>query len=132
MPVTWSVVNNRVLVIATIGGYETSEWIAAIEEARRDSRVGPATTVLFDTRASLVYLSPEELTWRTEWFATVCREGSFRRCAFLTATNAYRVQVIEPGVTGLRQHGIETAAFTDRDAAFRWAMESDDQAPPLP
>jgi hypothetical protein len=124
MPVTWSIVEDQVLVITTIGGYETSEWTARIEEACHDPRVGPITSLLFDTRSSLVYHSVDELKRRVKWFAKFCAKESFRRCALLSSPAPCRVRAIEHGVEGLRECGIETAAFTDRDAAFRWAMGS--------
>jgi hypothetical protein len=121
MPVTWTL-DHAVVVIAVIGGYTTAEMTGAIEAALRDPRVGPGTPVLFDARSSLVYLSPDEIQWRTEWFAAVHRAGMLGRWAFLS-TDPYRARIVARGVEGMQRRGIAVAAFTDREAAMRWLME---------
>lgn len=80
MPVTWNIA-ELVLVIATIGGHELSELIGATEEALHDPRVSSGMSLLFDTRASPIYLAVEQLRRRDEWLASFCLGGSFRRCA---------------------------------------------------
>ena len=125
MPVVWEV-QQSVIIVSTNGHYRGSELLAAIDEATRRT---PGLPLLFDSRAALGYLTPQEIGRRTQWIAGAHRQGLISRCAVLVPPNPYRVQVADLSAAELRKLGVETLVFTDGDAALRWLKGARPRAP---
>ena len=123
MPVIWEA-RDGVIVVSTIGDYQTSELLDAVDEAVRKA---PGSPVLFDSRSALAYLSAHELRRRCEWLARLHRQGLIGRCAVFMSRDPYRVQIAQRTAENLREFGVATMVFTERDDAMRWLKASSDR-----
>jgi hypothetical protein len=61
-----------------------------VSNAYTDVRVPAKAPLLIDGHSSLVYLSPEEIQLRSEWYCELLERGVTTRCAMIVGDNEYR------------------------------------------
>jgi hypothetical protein len=119
MPVIWEL-RDQILVVAVIGGYATHELTGAIEEATRDPRFSDAMPLLIDSRSSLSVVSAHQVRDRMVALGAMGKRGLFPRCALVSRSEPYRLQLVTQAAQELENLGIEARIFTDLDAGLAW------------
>lgn len=119
MPVLWAV-HDGIVFVTLIGEYSFHEIRAAIADAYTDPRAPMGAPLLIDGRSSLVYLSPQEIQLRSEWYRDLFERGVTARCAMVVGESEYRQQVVAQGMAPLQEAGLPVRSFAQFADALAW------------
>jgi hypothetical protein len=119
MPVLWAV-RNGIVFASLMGDYAFDEIQTAITHAYADPGTPARAPLLIDGRSSLVYLSPEEIQLRTEWYQDLFQRGVTARCAMVVGESEYRQQIVAQGMAPLQEAGLPVRSFAQFADAVVW------------
>jgi hypothetical protein len=119
MPVSWAV-HGGIVFVTLIGEYTFDEIRAAMVEAYTDPDAPARAPLLIDGRSSLVYLSPQEIQLRSEWYRDLLERGVTARCAMVVGESEYRQQIVAQGMAPLQEAGLPVRSFAQFADAVVW------------
>jgi hypothetical protein len=119
MPVLWAV-RNGIVFVTLMGDYAFDEIRAATAHAYADARTPARAPLLIDGRSSLVYLSPEEIQIRSEWYRDLLQRRITARCAMIVGESEYRQQIVAQGMAPLQEAGLTVRSFAQFADALAW------------
>ena len=119
MPVRWAV-RDGIVFVTLIGDYAFDEIRAAIGDAYAHSGAPTTAPLLIDGRSSWVYLSPEEIQLRSEWYRDLFERGITARCAMVVGESEYRQQIVAQGMAPLQEAGLPVRSFAQFADAVAW------------
>jgi hypothetical protein len=119
MPVLWAV-RDGIVFITLIGDYPFHEIQAAIAVAYADPHTPVRAPLLIDGRSSWVYLSPQEIQLRSDWYRELLDRGVTARCAIVVGESEYRQQIVAQGMAPLQEAGLPVRSFAQFKDAVAW------------
>lgn len=117
--ISWEII-DAVLLLRMAGDVQREEMSEAIAAALKNPQFKPDTVILFDGRLLTASPPTEEIVSRTEWLATLPKQGFSRRFAMVVGPGPLQLGLAKMMAGYLRLRDIEMEVFSDMRTAWHW------------